>query len=110
MLEYMETINHNFINNGILQILPHKDIEKSVLKNWANTLKSCDTKSTIDIISTAFKRMKTKDFQTLMTLWTEDHNSSNVGYMVEYSDEYYGDLLFIGFSDFNSIVYYVWEV
>lgn len=110
MLEYMETIKRGFVGNGVLQILPHKDIEENTLKEWAKVLKSFDITDTGHIISVAFKRMNKKDFQTFMTLWTEDHDSSDTGYIIEYNDEYYGDLLFIGFNNFNDVTYYVWEV
>lgn len=110
MLNYMESIHRGFVGAGTLQIVPHKDVEEETLKEWAKALKDFDIEDTAHIISTAFKRMNAKDFQSFMTVWTEDHNSDDTGYIVEYNDEYYGNLLFIGFNEFNNVVYYVWEV
>lgn len=84
----------------------------AVLDKWYTAiLLNRELVDTCAVISLIYQQCDSKEFKTFMDLWTGEYESVDTAYITRYDDEYYGDILVVGFEKgISDIDYYVFEV
>ena len=84
----------------------------ATLDKWYDAiLSNRELVDTCGIISLIYRQCNDKEFKIFMDLWTGDYDSTDTAYFTRYSDDYYGDIIIVGFEKgIADIDYYVFEV
>lgn len=102
----------NYFGKGVATVVAHRNIDLATLEKWYNTtIKLSDLVDTSNIIAQLYKSCNREDFDTFMRWWINDHEERDTAHIATISDEYYGDLIVIGFDKgIADREYYIFEV